>query len=131
MSFEPVKVLLIEDLRAAQKVATEIFSSLGCKVLIASSASYAFGLMLNRHSDIVFIDLMLPDIDGFEIPSIIRSMERHNTRIPLIAVTANSSEDLGNKCRLSGFDDWLVKPVTLESVRYILYKHLDKHRRSA
>ena len=110
----------------AQVVAENLLEELNSEVNIASSASQAFEQLFSNHFDIIFIDINLPDLDGFEIASTIRMMQRSNKRIPLIAVTANFSEDLEAKTKRSGFDDFLIKPLTLEAVRHVMFKHLNR-----
>ena len=121
-----VRTLVIEDLEIAQVVAENLLEELNSEVNIASSASQAFEQLFSNHFDIIFIDINLPDLDGFEIASTIRMMQRSSKRIPLIAVTANSSEDLEAKTKRSGFDDFLIKPLTLEAVRHVMFKHLNR-----
>ncbi len=121
-----VRTLVIEDLEIAQVAAENLLEELNSEVNIASSASQAFEQLFSNHFDIIFIDINLPDLDGFEIASTIRMMQRSSKRIPLIAVTANSSEDLEAKTKRSGFDDFLIKPLTLEAVRHVMFKHLNR-----
>lgn len=62
-------------------------------------------------------------MEGFELAQTIRGMERKTHR-PIIALTANSSADLDKRCQASGIDDFLIKPLSVESARYMLKKHL-------
>lgn len=126
MSSDKVNILMIEDLEAAQLAATHLFIKLNCTVQVISSANTAFSKILSEHFDIIFIDLMLPGLDGFEIASTLRVMQRSRKRIPLIAVTANSSENLEAKTKTSGFDDFLIQPLTVESIRHMLFKHINR-----
>ena len=125
INLNEVKILLIEDLRLAQVAALNIFKQLNCKPYIVPSAKEAVDMLLRCKFDIIFSDIMLPEIDGYEIAKTIRSMERRK-HLPIIAVTANSNPDLEFLIKKSGFDDFIVKPLTLESVRYILAKYLSK-----
>ncbi len=129
MSDNKVKILMVEDLKAAQVAAVDLFKMLDCNVHIASGANTAFSKLLSEHYDIIFIDLMLPELDGFEIAATVRAMERYTKRIPLIAITANSSEDLEAKSKASGFDDFLIKPLTVEATRHMLFKHINRINR--
>jgi CheY-like chemotaxis protein len=125
MTSNEITVLIVEDLKIAQLAALSLFKKFNCKVHIAGSASKAFEQIFTRHFDIIFIDIQLPDIDGFEIAQTLRIIQRR-TRIPLIAVTANSSPNLAAKSNTFGFDDYMLKPLTVEAIRHILYKHLNK-----
>lgn len=123
MSSDALKVLVVEDLKAAQLVAYSIFKTLGCYVSVASTAMRGFETLMSQHFDIIFLDIQLPDINGFNFAERLRSLER-KSHTPLIAVTANSSEGFAEETKRYGFNDYLLKPLTLESVRHILFKNL-------
>ncbi len=119
---------MIEDLKIAQIAAINLFAKLSCSIQVVANAAAALEKILLSRYDIIFIDIQLPDINGFELAQTIRNIEKRWTRLPLIAVTANFTEELENKSKNSGFDDFMIKPLTLENVRHILSKHLDKSR---
>jgi CheY-like chemotaxis protein len=102
-----IKVLLVEDLRLAQLIAYRIFIELGCTVHMASDGSHAFQKIMSEEFDIIFIDIQLPDVDGFNVAETFRQLQRKK-RTPLIAVTANFNEDLAFKSKRSGFDDFIL-----------------------
>jgi CheY-like chemotaxis protein len=118
-----IKVLLVEDLKIVQLVAYHIFTQLDCNLHLASDGSDAFQKIMSKEFDIIFIDIQLPDVDGFNIAETFRQLQRKK-RTPLIAVTANFNEDFVFKSKQSGFDDFIIKPLSKESVRYMFYKHL-------
>lgn len=126
MRKEIIDVLMIEDLKVAQIVAFNLFKELNCKLTIVTTATRALEQILTKHYDIIFIDIQLPDINGFELAETIRHVEKKTVHIPLIAVTANSSEDLGSKSKVFGFDDHLIKPLTIESIRNVLNRYLSR-----
>lgn len=122
-----IKVLVVDDLRLARRAACDIFKKFNCKINIVSSGNEALQNVLIQHYDIMFIDIQLPDISGFEVAKTIRTLQR-KFRIPLIAVTTNSNEGLELETKAAGFDDFLLKPLSIESVRHILNKHLPPSR---
>jgi CheY-like chemotaxis protein len=128
MNKEDVNVLVIEDLEMAQRNAVNLLVQLTCKVHVASDAASALDEILKTHYDIIFIDIQLPDMNGFELARTIRAIERRWTRMPLVAVTAASNEMLESNSRNAGFDDFLLKPITIESARHVLVKHVKKMR---
>lgn len=128
MNRKEIKILMIEDLKIAQIAAINLFAKLSCSIQVVANAAAALEKILLSRYDIIFIDIQLPDINGFELAQTIRNIEKRWTRLPLIAVTANFTEELENKSKNSGFDDFMIKPLTLENVRHILSKHLDKSR---
>ncbi len=121
-----IYVLMIEDLKIAQVAAFNLFKKMDYQVHIVTNGVKALEQVLIKHYDIIFIDLQLPDINGFELAKTIRNIERRSPRVPLIAVTANSNKKLKLESQDAGFDDYLLKPLTTESLRYVMYKHLKK-----
>ncbi len=119
-----ITVLMVEDLEIAQISALNLFKQLNCNLHIVSTAVQALDQVIRTHHDIIFIDIQLPDINGFELALTIRNIERRWTRIPLIAVTANFNEELEVNTKNAGFDYFLLKPLSIESVRHVLQKYI-------
>lgn len=117
------KILMIEDLELAQLAAIDILDQLDCSCVIAENGAEALDFIITSNFDMVFVDIELPDINGFEISTTVRSLERKNKHIPIIAVTAYPFENFEMKCKASGFDDYLLKPITLETARHIISKY--------
>jgi CheY-like chemotaxis protein len=128
MEKQSLYILLVEDLEFAQKAVLNTLQKLNCKVDVVASGIVALELIIKNCYDLVFLDLELPDIDGIVVAETIRHVERKDRHIPIIALTAHCHENLEMKCKGVGFDDFLVKPLTLESARYILSKHLASFR---
>lgn len=118
-----VNVLVIEDLAFAQLAAYEILEELDCDTTIVQTGAEALDEIIMETYDIVFMDLQLPDLSGFELITTIRLLER-TTHLPIVAVTANYFENMAQICKDKGFDDSLLKPLTVDSVRHMLEKYL-------
>lgn len=131
MSEAKIKALMVEDLEVAQVVAFNIFKKLDYHLHIVTNGVTALEQVLREHYDIIFVDLQLPDINGYELAKTIRTIERRYPRMPLIAVTANSDPNLKIETENAGFDDYLLKPLTLEAVRHITFKHVNKNKNCA
>lgn len=74
--------------------------------------------------DIIFMDVQMPEMNGYEATKNIRLLEK-DTHVPIIAFTAGNVKGEREKCLLSGMDDFVVKPVVEETVVMILNKWLD------
>jgi CheY-like chemotaxis protein len=61
--------------------------------------------------DAIFMDCEMPQLDGYAATQHIRRMEKHDRRIPIIALTANAMMDAHQRCFDSGMDDYLSKPI--------------------
>ena len=70
-----------------------------------------------NYFDVILMDIHMPDIDGMEAIRIIRSMDRKDSSVPVIAITADS------EALSAEIDDYLIKPYSMEDIRHILSKH--------
>jgi PAS domain S-box-containing protein len=127
---EPIKakVLLAEDNIINQKVAVSMLKRIGCTVDVAKNGVEAVEAFKNSSSyDLIFMDVQMPDKDGFEATEEIRGLEEEhgeNKHITIIALTANAMEGDREKCLAGGMDDYLSKPFKQNELRQALKKWL-------
>jgi signal transduction histidine kinase/CheY-like chemotaxis protein len=114
-----LSVLVAEDNVINQKVAETIFNNLGLKVDIASDGSEAVEKFKTKTYDIIFMDLIMPNKDGIQATVDIRGM---GEQVPIIAMTATASKQSQTQAIASGMNDYIIKPVKIETVRNILLK---------
>jgi len=112
-------VLVAEDNEINIRVAQTIFSNLGYNIDIARNGNEAIEKVKVRKYDIVFMDLLMPERDGIQATVEIRGLGH---QMLIIAMTATASTKTKQKAISSGMNDYLVKPVRLDSVRSILLK---------
>lgn len=118
------KVLLIEDDQVVQLVHVRMLSDFNCQVDIAATGKEALELYQHNHYDIVFIDIGLPDITGYEVIAQIRQGNRAESgAIPLIALTGYTGDDERQNCLLAGANAVVNKPITPEALRGLLVKY--------
>ncbi len=131
--FEDTHILLVEDNQVNQMVATEMLNAFGCSVTPAGNGIEALSLFKQAEYDLIFMDCLMPEMDGFEATREIRKVEtKHkNKRIPIIAFTANAMKGDKEKCLQSGMDDYLSKPINEDSMKDILIKWLPNKVTSA
>ncbi len=118
-----LRVLLAEDNAVNQKVAVLMLKRLGCVVDVASNGLEALGFVDQLPYDIIFLDCHMPELDGFEAARSIRAKENGETRIPIIALTANAMEEDRERCLVAGMDDFLSKPVSAQHLAATLQRH--------
>jgi PAS domain S-box-containing protein len=114
-----LRVLLADDNRINRLVAVSMLEKLGVEVETAENGVQALE-MLNGHEQeyaMVFMDCQMPEMDGFEATSKIRANEHGEGHIPVIALTANALQGDREKCLSAGMDDYLSKPLKLDSLR--------------
>jgi CheY-like chemotaxis protein len=104
-------VLVVEDNRLNQKVATGLLEGLGCRVEVASDGREAIDLLRRRSYDLVLMDCQMPVLDGYAAASEIRRLESGARRTPVVAMTAHAMQGDRDRCLAAGMDDYLTKPL--------------------
>ncbi|NPV03052.1 MAG: PAS domain S-box protein, partial [Brevinematales bacterium] len=118
------RVLLVEDNRINQKVATEILSQAGVNVEIAGNGIEAIEAVKSKPYHAVLMDVQMPEMDGFEATRRIRQDPRF-IDIPIIAMTANAMKGDREKCIESGMNDYISKPIHIEELFSVLKKWIE------
>jgi diguanylate cyclase (GGDEF)-like protein len=107
-----MKTLVIEDSNSSLKILCHYIEKMGITPIPAGTGTLGVDLFMSEHPDLVLLDIVLPDIDGFEVARRIRQMERPGDWTPIIFLTSlNKDEDL-EKGIAAGGDDYLHKPVS-------------------
>ncbi|KTD17233.1 PAS domain-containing sensor histidine kinase [Legionella jordanis] len=122
-------VLVVEDNAIAQKVAKVILSQLQCQVDAAVTGQEALSLCSKHEYDFIFMDIGLPDLDGYQITRHIRAQEfTKNHHTPIIALTAHVGEEDKKRCISSGMNAVLTKPLTQKSCSEIVHSFAPKQQ---
>lgn len=114
-----LRVLLVDDSDANRMVAAAMLQNLGAEVTGVDSGPAAIEAIRANPFDLVLMDLRMPGMDGWEATSRIRELNRYGSRVPIVALTANTSEDDRRHSREAGMSGFLskpVRPVELEAV---------------
>lgn len=107
-----LKVLLAEDNVTNQKLAVAILEKQGHAVDVVNDGQQAIDAHAKGGYDIVLMDMQMPEVDGLEATTAIRSFEKTSgRRIPIIALTANAMIGDRERCLHAGMDDYLSKPL--------------------
>jgi CheY-like chemotaxis protein len=133
-------VLLAEDNPVNQEVAVNMLEELGCRVEVAASGREVLDRLSQKTYDLVLMDCQMPELDGFEATRLIRQREQIEkpigdapdktmTRVPIIALTANTLQGDRERCLDAGMDDFLSKPFSLEQMGNIVEPWLRKKLR--
>ncbi|MFT3957429.1 MAG: ATP-binding protein [Piscinibacter sp.] len=107
------RVLLVEDNLVNQLVAQALLERLGAQVVLAGDGEQALQRLAESTFDLVLMDCQMPVLDGPSCTRRWRTIEaqRQLPRIPVVAMTATSDDDVRALCREAGMDDFLTKPV--------------------
>jgi two-component system, sensor histidine kinase len=109
---EPLQILLVEDNKTNQLVATKLIEGLGYAVDVADNGAEALSACASIRYDVIFMDVMMPGMDGLAVTRAIRKLKPPFCQARIIALTANVQEQDRQACREAGMDDFLAKPVT-------------------
>ncbi|MBX3747403.1 MAG: response regulator [Verrucomicrobiae bacterium] len=130
------RVLLAEDNPVNQRVGIRMLERLGCRVDVAGNGREAVQMVRRFPYELVFMDCLMPDMDGYESTRAIRQLERQRVgllhapsrRLPIVALTANAMTGDRERCLDAGMDDHLAKPVTLAELKKVLDRWEDAAR---
>lgn len=120
--FPGLKILLIEDYFINQEVTKDILEYMDCNVEIAESGKTALEMYQGEKYDVIFMDIQMPDMDGFEVTRHIRKLSPNLSRPIIIALTANVLNDAKEKCLNAGMNDFIAKPMEAEKLEDMLKK---------
>jgi CheY-like chemotaxis protein len=113
-----ISVLLVEDNRINQLVASNFMEQWGIAVDIANDGLEALTMIGSKSYNMVFMDLQMPGMDGYEASRKIRSMEDPYFKdIPIIALTAAAMSGMRDKVMEMGMNDFISKPFDPEELR--------------
>lgn len=116
------RLLLVEDNEINQIVTRGMLDKLGYQVKAVANGQAALDLLHRERFDLILMDCMMPEMDGFDTARAVRVRERQGQgeRVPIIAITANTIEGAQARCLAAGMDDYLAKPIHLEDLETVL-----------
>lgn len=120
-------VLVVEDNRVNQQVAREMLKRFDIIADVAEDGRQALGMLPNKRYDLILMDCNMPVMDGYDCTREIRQSEESSS-IPVIAMTAVTSAEEKDKCRQSGMDGFLEKPLRLNRLNEELLRWLPDNR---
>ena len=120
-------ILVVDDIKENRDLIVQLLTFYGFKTIEASSGIEALEIFENQKQekiDLIFMDILMENLDGLETMKIIREREK-NINIPIIALSANVFEEDKKEALESGANDFLPKPVEEKDILIILEKYLD------
>ena len=122
--FPGKRALVVEDYFVNQEVTQDILELMGVDVEVAENGREALELYQNQKYDLIFMDIQMPEMDGYQTTREIRRTEDEGSHVPIIALTANALSGDREKCLEAGMDDYISKPIEVEKIEEILKKYL-------
>lgn len=128
-SIDTLNILLVEDNAINQMVATKLLQGWGCQVSVAENGQIGLDYLAKSSFDIVLMDLQMPVMGGIEAAQHIRTGKKvlsDNIDVPIVAMTAHSSQAHIDECIEAGMNDHISKPIDKQGLQKILEKfHAD------
>jgi signal transduction histidine kinase/CheY-like chemotaxis protein/HPt (histidine-containing phosphotransfer) domain-containing protein len=122
-----VKVLVVDDISTNLKVAEGLMAPYKMAVDLCQSGIDAIEAIKETRYDLVFMDHMMPEMDGIEATKIIRELGYND--LPIIALTANAVSGVKEMFLANGFNDFLSKPIETVKLNSILAKWIPREKR--
>jgi len=116
---DELSILLAEDNLINQKVAQSIFKNIGYEIEIAKNGAEAVELVEKQKFDVLFMDLLMPEMDGYQATSLIRAAGH---TLPIVALSADETDETRKAAFEAGMNDYLIKPTRVESIKHLLIK---------
>lgn len=128
LSFEGKNILLVDDNKINQEIIIGLLEETNITMDIASNGQEAVELFHQNRDryHLIFMDLQMPIMDGYEATKIIRE---ENKEIPIVALTANAMQSDMEKTKAVGMQEHLNKPIEVEKLYATLLKYLSVHRK--
>jgi len=115
------KILVVEDHPMNQEMIRALFSELGSEILLASNGKEGVSLAKRYNPDIIFMDIHMPEIDGFET---LKLIQKFNLEVPVIGLSADAFKEHQEAAIKAGFSAYLTKPVHVPKLVKLLKQFL-------
>jgi DNA-binding response OmpR family regulator len=111
-----LRVLIVDDNELTLTLVSKILELDGYEVEVASNAADAFRLVTNRMPDLAVLDVMMPDMNGYDLCRKLRQ-DPYNASMPVMILTAEGSDQDKDRALASGANDLLTKPFNIDDLR--------------
>ncbi|WP_405414881.1 ATP-binding protein [Maribacter sp. Asnod1-A12] len=118
------EIMVFEDNQMNQRLVVEQLTKWGCKVHTNITVNKGIEILTSNTIDLILMDLKMPGQNGFEVSKIIRSYNNLSVKsIPIVAFSADFTEQDGKDCKEIGINDFLLKPYTLDNLLKTIIKN--------
>ncbi|WP_413172277.1 response regulator [Anabaena azotica] len=119
----PLKILLVEDILVNQKIALQMLYRLGYRADVANNGREALEALQRQLYDVVFMDIQMPEMDGWETTLRIRGDLSSVAQPWIIAMTAHARLEARQECLNIGMDSYISKPISVEALEAVLKQY--------
>ncbi|MDG1311488.1 MAG: response regulator [Porticoccaceae bacterium] len=125
MDVQGLKVIVIDDSSTIRRIAETLLAKAGCDVATASSGFDSLAKIVDIKSDVIFIDIMMPRLDGYQTCALIKNSTDYKTT-PVIMLTSKDGLFDEAKGRIKGTDDYFTKPYGIAELLDALERYVEK-----
>lgn len=124
-----LKVMVIDDSNTIRRSAEIFLLQAGCQVLLAEDGFDALSKIADHQPDVIFVDIMMPRLDGYQACALIKRHEKYRT-IPVIMLSSKDGVFDRARGRMVGCDQYLTKPFSKEELLRAVAQQAPSHLRS-
>ncbi|MDZ7804874.1 twitching motility response regulator PilG [Thiohalophilus sp.] len=114
-SYEGLKVLVIDDSKTIRRTAETLLKKVGCEVITAEDGFEALSKIADTHPDIIFVDIMMPRLDGYQTTALIKNNKVFR-QTPVVMLSSKDGLFDRARGRIVGSEQYLTKPFTKEEL---------------
>ncbi|MEE9358354.1 response regulator [Candidatus Vondammii sp. HM_W22] len=118
-----LKVMVIDDSKTIRRTAESLLKKAGCNVLTATDGFEALSIIADSHPDVIFVDIMMPRLDGYQTCSLIKSNSDFKDT-PVIMLSSKDSLFDRARGRIVGSEQYLTKPFTKDELLSAIRAHV-------
>ena len=104
---------------------TEVLRKMGFEILKAENGRRALEILPHHQPELIFMDVNMPELDGFETTRLIRQLPEPHCSVPIIALTADAMPGDKQRCMEAGMNSYISKPFRLEEIESVLKNRLE------
>ncbi|MEC4719630.1 response regulator [Noviherbaspirillum sp. CPCC 100848] len=124
--FEGQRVLVADDNPVNQQVAIRMLEKIGCRTDVARNGQEAVDMQRDGAYDLILMDCDMPLLDGYQATSLIRRLDGPVKHVPVIALTACTTQDERDRCAAAGMNDFLSKPIRPQTLKDMLTRWMPR-----
>ena len=117
---ESTLVMVVEDDPINMMLITEVLRKMGFQILKAENGRKALDILPHHQPELIFMDVNMPELDGFATTRLIRQMPEPHCHLPIIALTADAMQGDKERCIEAGMNSYVSKPFRLEEIEFVL-----------
>lgn len=121
--FTGLKVMVIDDSKTIRRSAESLLQKAGCEVITADNGFEALPMISAQHPDIMFIDIMMPRLDGYQTCALVKNNAKYR-EIPIIMLSSKDGLFDRAKGKVVGAEQYLTKPFTRDDLLGAIRTHL-------